>query len=78
MTSDLDCRKIVKMKSEGRITRAGRAVGERPPNEYGSPVAMKRLTIDVSADLHSAIKVGCARRGMKMADALGNEFGAGE
>ena len=41
---------------------------------------MKRLTIDVSADLHSAIKVDCARRGVKMADAirniLRNEFGA--
>ena len=40
---------------------------------------MKRLTIDVSADLHSAIKVDCARRGIKMADAirglLTNEFG---
>ena len=41
---------------------------------------MKRSTIDVSADLHSAIKAGCARRGMKMADVirgiLRNEFGA--
>ena len=40
---------------------------------------MKRLTIDVSGDLHSAIKVECARKGIKMADAirglLENEFG---
>ncbi len=40
---------------------------------------MKRLTIDVSAELHSAIKVDCARRGIKMADAirdiLASEFG---
>ena len=67
------------MKSEDRAIRAGRSVRERPP-KYGSPVAMKRLTIDVSADLHSAIKVDCARRGVKMADAirdiLRNEFGA--
>ena len=42
---------------------------------------MKRLTIDVSADLHSAIKVDCARKGIKMADAirdlLASEFGEG-
>lgn len=31
---------------------------------------MKRLTIDISADLHSAIKVSCAQRGVKMADAI--------
>ena len=46
------------------------------------PVRMKRLTIDVSPELHSAIKVGCARRGIKMADAirdiLASEFGKGE
>ena len=42
---------------------------------------MKRLTIDVSVDLHSAIKVSCAQRGVKMADAireiLEDEFGGG-
>jgi len=43
---------------------------------------MKRLTIDVSANLHSAIKMECARKGVKMADAireiLESEFGKGE
>jgi len=43
---------------------------------------MKRLTIDVSANLHSAIKIECARKGVKMADAirdiLESEFGKGE
>ncbi|MDE0043046.1 MAG: hypothetical protein OXT74_13485 [Candidatus Poribacteria bacterium] len=43
---------------------------------------MKRLTIDVSANLHSAIKVECARKGVKMSDAireiLEHEFGKGE
>ena len=71
---------IAKKGSVDRATRGSRAVRERPPNEYGLPVAMKRLTIDVSADLHSAIKVDCARRGIRMADAirdiLRNEFGA--
>ena len=67
------------MRNENKTARRTRAVRERPP-EYGPPTAMKRLTIDVSADLHSVIKVDCARRGIKMADAirdiLRNEFGA--
>ena len=29
---------------------------------------MKRLTIDIPEDLHRALKVGCAARGVKMAD----------
>ena len=32
--------------------------------------AMKRLTIDVSASLHRKIKMGCAARGVKMADEI--------
>lgn len=67
------------MKNKDKNVPSDRAVRERPPVEYGSPVAMKRLTIDVSADLHSAIKADCARRRVKMAEAiraiLENEFG---
>lgn len=48
--------------------RPARPVRERPPAYEVS--AMKRLTIDVSVDLHSAIKVSCAQRGIKMADAI--------
>lgn len=69
------------MKYDAKTSRKTRAVRERPAGEYEAPVAMKRLTIDVSADLHSAIKVDCARRRIKMADAirdiLKNEFGTG-
>ena len=40
---------------------------------------MKRLTIDVSEDLHRRIKMGCASRGVNMADEirglLEREFG---
>jgi hypothetical protein len=37
----------------------------------GSPVeAMKRFTIDVPEELHRRIKMQCAMRGSKMADAL--------
>ena len=31
---------------------------------------MKRLTIDVPANLHARIKVACAQRGTKMADEI--------
>ena len=55
----------------------GRTLRERPP--ANRVPAMKRLTIDVPVDLHSAIKVSCAQRGVKMADAireiLKDEFG---
>lgn len=37
---------------------------EAPPE----PIKMKRLTIDVSDELHRRIKAGCALRGSKMAD----------
>jgi predicted DNA binding CopG/RHH family protein len=32
--------------------------------------AMKRLTIDIPASLHSRVKVACAQRGVKMADEI--------
>ncbi len=38
-----------------------------PPAE---PVQTKRLTIDVPAELHSQIKMQCAKEGVKMADAI--------
>ncbi len=31
---------------------------------------MKRFTIDVPASLHTRVKIGCAQRGLKMADVL--------
>lgn len=33
-------------------------------------VKMKRLTLDVSEDLHRRIKMDCAKRGAKMADEI--------
>jgi len=49
---------------------------------FSGKAKMKRLTIDVSANLHSSIKMECARKGVKMADAireiLESEFGKGE
>ncbi len=38
--------------------------------EHGVTAGMKRLTIDVPADLHATVKSECARRGIKMADAI--------
>ena len=39
-----------------------------PPSK--EPTEMKRLTIDVPAHLHANFKAGCARQGVKMADAI--------
>jgi ParG len=44
-----------------------KAAAEAVPAPAGP---MKRLTIDVSEDLHTRLKVGCARRRLKMADML--------
>lgn len=38
------------------------------PEPAPSPIKMKRLTIDVSEELHRRIKTTCAQRGSKMAD----------
>lgn len=39
-------------------------------NRAEEPVKMKRLTIDVSEELHRKIKAGCAEKGVKMADEI--------
>ncbi len=41
-----------------------------PSPKFASPTAMKRLTIDVSATLHANFKSICAKRGIKMTDAI--------
>ena len=55
-------------------TAAERWVQERSSSEADECAtprpAMKRFTIDVSKELHSRIKVDCARRGINMADEL--------
>lgn len=38
------------------------------PEPAPAPIKMKRLTIDVSEELHRRIKTTCAQRGSKMAD----------
>jgi hypothetical protein len=42
---------------------------EAPAAAAGEP--MKRFSIDVPAELHTRVKTGCAQRGLKMADMLG-------
>jgi hypothetical protein len=39
-----------------------------PPKPPAEP--MRRFTIDVPVSLHMKIKIGCARRGSKMADTI--------
>lgn len=45
------------------------AVPSSPPPDV-ERVTMKRLTFDVSADLHTRIKVQCAVKGVKLADEI--------
>ena len=45
-------------------------VGIAPEQAPQKPVRMKRLTIDVPADLHRRIKTECASEGLQMADVL--------
>ena len=52
------------------VKNRGLVVREEAPVFGVSPGEMKRLTIDVSASLHANIKAGCARQGIKMADAI--------
>lgn len=52
------------LKSVDQWVTEAPARGEPPGNE----VAMKRLTIDVSEELHRKLKVKAATEGVKMAD----------
>ena len=46
-------------------------VGSTEPGEkLVIQVPMKRLTIDVPNDLHQRVKIGCTKRGLKMADEI--------
>jgi cellulose biosynthesis protein BcsQ len=47
-----------------------RNASSQPEQTDRAPASTKRFTIDVPLDLHSRIKVECAKRGLKMADVL--------
>lgn len=57
-------------KPTGRQSSAEDWVANRAAEAeaVSEPIKMKRLTIDVSDELHRRIKAGCALRGSKMAD----------
>ena len=57
-------------KSVPDIGNQGLVVREESPVFGVTTTAMKRLTIDVPASLHANVKAGCARQGIKMADAI--------
>lgn len=46
------------------------AGADSTPAPAGEATPMKRLTIDVSDDLHRRIKTRCAAEGVKMADVI--------
>jgi len=52
----------------GRPTREPAADAWVESRAHDGPEPMKRLTIDVPAELHRAIKMQCASRGTKIAD----------
>lgn len=39
-------------------------------NRAAEPVKLKRLTLDIPADLHTRIKASCAKRGVAMVDEI--------
>jgi hypothetical protein len=49
------------------VQSTGRAPEQTPA---ASATPMKRLTIDVSVDLHTRLKLECTRRGLKIADVV--------
>jgi hypothetical protein len=49
------------------MTKESRKTTRQRPAEPGT---MKPFTIDVPAELHTRIKVECARRGLKMVDVI--------
>lgn len=70
------------MKYANATSKNNLTAASEQPLTYLAKSKMKRLTIDVTMDLHRAIKVSCARKGVKMADAiryiLEKEFGKSE
>jgi hypothetical protein len=70
------------MKYDKHAPQNDPATVQEQPLGYLVKAEMKRLTIDVPVNLHTAIKVECARKGTKMADAirdiLEKEFGKSE
>lgn len=61
---------MIGAKPTGRQLSAEEWVANRAaePEATIEPIKMKRLTIDVSDELHRRIKAACALRGSKMAD----------
>lgn len=47
-----------------------RSVGAQEQQPVAPAQLMKRLTIDVSVDLHTRLKLECTRRGLKIADVV--------
>ena len=56
--------------SAGKPADPDRWVQERAPEPATEKPPMKRLTIDLPAELHARLKAECAIRGVKMADEI--------
>lgn len=64
-TSGWPATKVAAWNEELKFLESQRIAEVQPPEEL-----MKRFTIDVPASLHMRVKIGCAQRGLKMADVL--------
>lgn len=62
--------KRVSITSKPTPRPATEATADDWVNNRAAPEGLKRLTFDISASLHTRIKVACAKRGVKMADDL--------
>ena len=52
------------------VEQGRRAEPQETTQQPTEAVEMKRLTIDIPADLHSEVKSKCAKKGLKMADVI--------
>lgn len=59
-------RKTVTFAKPTALPSADAWIAKRQPE----PVAMKRFTVDVPAELHRRFKLGCVARGLNMTDLL--------
>ena len=59
-------KKTVTFAKPAALPTAEAWVAKRQPD----PVPMKRFTVDVPAELHRRVKLGCVERGQNMTDLL--------
>jgi hypothetical protein len=62
--------KAIAFKKPGGKKQAKASTDDWVATRQAEPDQMKRFTIDVTAELHTRIKMDCASRGVKMSDEI--------